>query len=81
MGQLKFRCVSSHIEDLADGSTVAPGEYVTLSDEDLKDPHNERLVADGILVGTGEKSTNEAEKIEKKVDRREAQQEKEGGTS
>lgn len=83
-GKLKFRCISNHVEDLADGSVVAPGEFVHLSEEDLKDPHNERLVAEGVLVGTGDKSEQVADKTEARVARREARAEaeeaKEGGS-
>lgn len=84
MGKLKFRSVSTHVEDLADGSTVAPGEFVHLSEDDLKDPHNERLVAEGILIGTGDKSEEVADKTESLVERRakrDQAREEEGGNS
>ena len=82
-GKLKFRCVSNHVEDLADGSIVAPGEFVHLSEEDAKDPHNERLIAEGALIGTGDKSEEVADMTEARVSRREAKaarEEEEGGS-
>ena len=39
-----------HTIDLADGRTAGPGDVVSLSDEDLKDPHNKALVDEGHLL-------------------------------
>ena len=47
-----FRSVSSHVEDLASGRTLAPGEFVDLTKEEQKDPHNARLLEEGILIST-----------------------------
>lgn len=41
--------VSTHAQPLASGRVLAPGETADL---DLKDPHDELLVTDGILVKT-----------------------------
>lgn len=38
---------------LADGRPFEPGEYVTLSKEEMKDPHNKRLVDEGKLLAAG----------------------------
>lgn len=45
-----FLFVGTHVEDLASGRTLAPGEEVTLSGDELNDPHNKRLVDDGVLI-------------------------------
>jgi hypothetical protein len=46
--------VGLHAEDLADGRMVGPGESVTLDDELLNDPHNKRLIYEGIFIRTDE---------------------------
>lgn len=43
---------STHPEDLADGRVIGVGETVELSDEDLSDPHNQRLLEEGLLIST-----------------------------
>jgi hypothetical protein len=35
---------------LADGRVIVPGESFTLNAEDLKDPHNKRLIDEGQIV-------------------------------
>lgn len=35
---------------LANGRVIVPGEPFELSDEDLKDPHNKRLISEGQIV-------------------------------
>lgn len=51
---MKFKCVSTHPEDLADGRILAPGEYADLDDEAQKDPHNQRLIEEDILIDASE---------------------------
>jgi TATA-box binding protein (TBP) (component of TFIID and TFIIIB) len=58
---MKFRFVGSHAEDLASGQIVAPGEFINLSADEVDDPHNATLIADGKLLGTGAKSRKEVE--------------------
>lgn len=45
-----YKSVSTHVEDLSDGRSVAPGDSVTLTAEELKDPHNARLVDEGVFI-------------------------------
>jgi hypothetical protein len=47
---MEYRSASTHIEDLADGSQVAPGEAVSLTQKAAEDPHNARLINEGILI-------------------------------
>jgi acylphosphatase len=44
-----YRCISGHVEDLADGRVVAPGEEVKLTAEQIDDPHNARLIDENKL--------------------------------
>jgi hypothetical protein len=45
-----YRYVGSHPETLDNGSPVAPGDYVKLTDEELKSPQNASLLEEGVLV-------------------------------
>ena len=47
---MKFKLVGDHPEDLADGRVLAPGEEADIKKEDLEDPHNQRLIEEGILI-------------------------------
>jgi plastocyanin len=62
VSNLKFSFVGTYAQDLADGKIVAPGDEVTLSAKDAENPHNARLIADGLLIGKGEKAQELAEK-------------------
>jgi hypothetical protein len=53
-----FTVASKHPEDLASGRTVAPGEKVPTGAVDLKDPHDKRLVDEGVLVKAEKKETS-----------------------
>lgn len=46
----QYRCTSRHSEDLADGRVIAPGDVATLNADDVKDPHNQRLIDEQLLV-------------------------------
>jgi hypothetical protein len=65
----KFRFVGTHADTLADGRPVEPGEFINLSDEEVEEAHNASLIHDGLLIGTGSKSTDLAETTSKKVQR------------
>jgi hypothetical protein len=41
---------ASHPEDLASGRVISPGESVKLTDDELKEPHNKRLIDEGVLL-------------------------------
>ena len=45
-----FKNVGRHVEDLFDGRIVGVGEYVKLTDDQLSESHNQRLVSEGILI-------------------------------
>lgn len=53
-----------HMIDLADGRTAGPGDAVSLSDEDLKDPHNKALVDEGHLLLVEETKSTSKTKTE-----------------
>lgn len=42
--------LDGHVIDLADGRTAGPGEFVKLTAEDLKEPHNKALIDEGHLL-------------------------------
>lgn len=79
----KYRYVGLHADTLDDGRPVAPGDFVTLSDEDALLPHNAMLLADGNLAATGEKSEQIQATAERRQTRaeREAANQQEGGDS
>jgi hypothetical protein len=54
----EYRCTSRHSEDLADGRVVAPGEVATLSADQQKDAHNQRLIEEGGLVEIAKPKTS-----------------------
>lgn len=66
----KYRFVGDHAETLADGRPVGPGDFVDLSDDEIAEDHNAMLVADERLIGTGSKSSDMVEKIDKRETRR-----------
>lgn len=45
-----FKHIGSHAEDLSDGRTVGPGQTVTLKADEQRDPHNKRLIEEGIFL-------------------------------
>lgn len=47
---MEYKVLSDHAEDLADGRMVGPGETIKLSKEDIEDPHNKRLIDEGLLL-------------------------------
>ena len=88
----KYKFVGEHPEDLASGQLLEPGESVNLTNEEADDPHNQALMADGKLIGTGdasdkrvesakEKAARDARKEEREAEEQEAETgEKEGGS-
>lgn len=45
-----MKYVGRTIADLADGRTLEPGQEIDMTEETLADPHNQRLVDDGLLI-------------------------------
>lgn len=50
MSNLKFSFVGKHAQDLHDGRMVVPGQEVTLTATEAKEPHNARLIEEGQLL-------------------------------
>lgn len=46
----EFKFVGDHVDDLADGRAAVPGETYKLTDDQLAEPHNQRLLDDGLLL-------------------------------
>lgn len=57
-----YKSVSTHVEDLSDGRSVAPGDSITLTAEELKDPHNARLIDEGVFIVVEETKEDKTEK-------------------
>lgn len=62
-----YKNVGNHVEDLADGRALAPGESADLDEDAVRDPRNEDLVARGVLIGTDEEAEHEADLAERRV--------------
>lgn len=45
-----YKFVGPHIDDLADGRQLVPGETYKLTDEEKAEPHNQRLFQDGLML-------------------------------
>jgi hypothetical protein len=56
---MEYRNVSDHVEDLATGQTLGPGEAADLARKDLDEDHNKRLVEEGLLIPTDGKQSKE----------------------
>jgi hypothetical protein len=63
----KYRFIGSHAEILANGRPVEPGEFVELSDEEIREPQNETLAADGLLVGLDDAAEHERKLAERRI--------------
>jgi len=66
----RYRFIGEHADTLADGRPVEPGEFVELSDEDLRERHNEMLVNDGNLIGAEDDVEHQADLADRRVKRR-----------
>lgn len=53
-------------ETLASGAPIPHGGYFEMSDEDVKDPHNQRLIEEGKIIPTSESEIKAVEKTAKK---------------
>lgn len=47
---MKYRNISSHLEDIADGRAVDPGEYFELTEKQAKDPYNAAKISELIFI-------------------------------
>lgn len=54
---MRYRNISGHPEDLADGGVVGTGQYVELTDEQAKDPHNREKIQRGAFISAPEHDT------------------------
>lgn len=56
-----YRFIDTVPGELLDGQPIGPGEYVTLSKEDLKDPHIAAMLEDGKLIPGEEQAESKSE--------------------
>lgn len=66
----QYRFVGSHADMLASGRPVEPGEFVDLTDEEVRETHNEMLIADGNLIGVGDDAEHQQKLATTRVKRR-----------
>lgn len=59
---MRHRNISSHVEDLHDGRVVEPGGFAELTVEEEKEPHNARLIEEGLLIPAPEAKAQEGGK-------------------
>jgi hypothetical protein len=48
----KYLVAGDHSETLASGRPIAPGDELAADSVDLDSPHDQRLLADGVLIDT-----------------------------
>lgn len=54
-----YKLVGVHLEDLADGRVVAPGDTIVLDQHQADEPHNQRLLQEGQLIPVDDKKREE----------------------
>lgn len=57
---MEHKWVGNHPQDLASGQMLAPGETAELSDDEMRDPHNAALIAEGGLIPLSDTPTPNA---------------------
>lgn len=67
---LQYRFVGSHADTLHNGRPVEPGEFVELTEDDLRDPYIEMLAHDENLIGTDEAGEHQVKLAVNRVERR-----------
>lgn len=67
---LQYRFVGDHAEVLANGRPVEPGEFVDLTEDELRDPFYEDLIHNGNLIGTDEGGEHQVSLANRRVERR-----------
>lgn len=75
-GAKKYRFVGTHPDTLDDGRPIAPGEFVYLTDDEMRLPHNEMHASSEHLLAVSEEGEKQVELADKRVAR---EDKKEGG--
>lgn len=57
----QYRFIGSHADMLASGRPVEPGEFVDLTDDELREPHNTMLLDDELLLLIKDEDTHDQE--------------------
>lgn len=58
---MRYRNVSDHLEDLADGRAVDPGGYFEMDEEQASDQYNKSKMDEGSFIEAPEESESQAE--------------------
>jgi hypothetical protein len=67
----QYRYVGSHADVLADGRPIGPGEFIDLTDDQLRDPFYEDRLANGVIIGTEDEAEHQQKLATRRVERRE----------
>jgi hypothetical protein len=51
-GLTAYKFVGRHLDDLADGRVLEPGQVCKLDKTAEEHPHNQRLITEGLLIPT-----------------------------
>lgn len=73
----QYRFVGDHADNLASGRPIEPGEFVDLTDAEVRDPFNEALITDGALIGTEPEAEHQVKLADARVSRRQTSSESE----
>jgi hypothetical protein len=65
-----YRFIGNHAEILHDGRPVGVGDFVELTEEELRESHMEMLAHEGVLIGTDEASEHQVSLATRRVERR-----------
>lgn len=65
-----YRFIGSHADQLSSGRPITPGEFLELTDEELREPHNEQLAADGLLLGIDKPAEHQVDLAQRRELRR-----------
>src|SRR3954470_13929029 len=65
-----YRFIGNHAEILYDGRPIGVGDFVDLTEEELREPQVEMLAHDGVLIGTDDDSEHQISLASRRVERR-----------
>lgn len=66
----EYRYVGDHADQLGSGRPVEPGEFIELTEEDLRDATNESLAHDGKIIGVNEEGEHQISLAKSRTTRR-----------
>lgn len=67
---LSYRFIGNHAEVLHDGRPLGIGDFVELTEDELRESHVEMLAHEGVLIGTDEAAEHQISLAVRRVERR-----------